>query len=80
VKPGDLVTIRAMNITYRVPINSIAVYETIDGETGDQWEWEQGEVGLLMEGSDDIQSMRQVLHRGRMGWVDEEYLRVIDEG
>lgn len=79
MKPGDLVTIRKWNLTHRVPVNYVDVYETIDGETGAQWKWEHGEVGVLMEGSDDIQSMRQVLHGGRVGWVDEEYLRAANE-
>ena len=77
MKPGDLVTIRKWNLSYAVPITYIDVYETIDGETGVQWKWEHDEVGVLLEGSDDIQSMRQVLHRGRVGWVDEEYLKPI---
>lgn len=82
MKPGDLVTIRKWNITHRVPITYIDVHESIgiDGwYDGFQWKWEHGEVGLLMEGRDDAQEVVQVLHRGRVGWVDEEMLRAVDE-
>ena len=79
MKPGDLVTIRRMNLSRKAPIYYVFVYETIDGEDGAQWKWERGESGVLLEGRDDRQEMVQVLHRGRAGWVDEEFLRVIDE-
>jgi len=79
MKPGDIVKIRRFNLSLKTPIYYIVVYETIDGESGAQWKWEHGEVGVLLEGSDDIQSMKQVLHKGRAGWVEEEFLRVISE-
>ena len=81
MKPGDLVTIRRMNLSHRVPITHVNVYDRIDGyETQmNVWRWEHGEVGLLMEGRDDRHEMVQVLHKGRVGWIDEEYLRVVDE-
>jgi hypothetical protein len=79
MKPGDLVKIRRMNLSLKTPIYYVVVYETIDsGRHGDEWKWEHGEVGVLLEGSDDIQSMKQVLHKGRAGWVEEEFLRVVD--
>jgi hypothetical protein len=85
VKPGDLVTIRKWNVSHRVPITYIDVYERVDGsvdrlvDLSTIWKWEHGENGVLLEGRDDRQEMVQVLHRGRVGWVDEEFLRVIDE-
>ena len=77
MKPGDLVTIRKWNISHKVPITYIDVYERVDGETdlSTIWKWEHGETGVLLDGRDDKQEMVQVLHRGRIGWVDEEYLR-----
>ena len=81
MNPGDLVTIRRMNISHRVPITHVTVYDRIDGyETQlNVWRWEHGEVGLLMEGRDERQEMVQVLHKGRVGWIDEEYLRDANE-
>jgi hypothetical protein len=82
VKPGDLVTLRKWNITHRVPITYIDVYERIDGETihGTIWKWEHGEWGILLEGRDNRQEMVQVLHGGRIGWVDEELIEVAAPG
>jgi len=81
MKPGDLVTIRRMNLSHKVPITYIDVYERVDGESSPStiWKWEHGEPGVLLEGRDHEQEMVQVLHRGRIGWVDEEFLRVVNE-
>jgi len=80
VKPGDLVTIRRMNLFNRVPITYIDVYDRTDDQALPFKEkWEHGEWGILLEGRDNQQEMVQVLHGGRIGWVDEEFLRVIDE-
>lgn len=81
MKPGDLITIRKVHLSLKLPIAYLDVYERIDGDEDNNfiWKWEQGEVGILMEGRDDVQEMVQVLHNGRLGWVDEEYLRVIHE-
>lgn len=77
MKPGDLVTIRRWNLTHRVPIAYVNIYDRIDGdeEPVKVWKWEHGENGVLLEGRDERQEMAQVLHKGRIGWVDEEYLR-----
>lgn len=81
MKPGDLVTISRWNVSHKVPITHVNVYDRIDGyETQmNVWRWEHGEVGLLMEGKDERQEMVQVLHKGRIGWIDEEYLRDANE-
>lgn len=66
MKPGDLVTIRRMNLSHRAPITYIDVYDRFDDiSVPYKKKWEHGEVGVLLE--------------GRVGWVDEEMLRVIDE-
>jgi hypothetical protein len=81
VKPGDLVTIRKWSLSHRVPITYVNIYDRVDGEEEpvNVWKWEHGENGILLEGRDERQEMAQVLHKGRIGWVDEEYLRVVDE-
>lgn len=81
MKPGDLVTIRKWNVSHQVPITYIDVYERVDGETdlSTIWKWEHGENGILLEGRDDRQEMVQVLHGGRIGWADEEFLRLLNE-
>ena len=81
MKPGDLVTIRKWNITYRVPITSVYIYDRIP--TGlyakQKKSWEHGEIGILLKGWDAVNEMVQVLHNGQIGWVDEEYLATINE-
>ncbi len=80
MKPGDLVTIRKMNLSNTARIAYIDVYDRFDHIAAPyKKKWEHGEVGILLEGRDDKQEMVQVLHDGRVGWVDEEMLRVIDE-
>ena len=81
MKPGDLVTIRNWNLSHRVPITYVNIYDRINGdeEPVNVWKWEHGEVGLLMEGRDGLQEMVQVLHKGRIGWIDEEYLKDANE-
>jgi len=78
MKPGDLVTIRKMNLTNTVPITYVYVYDWFDAAPYEK-KWEHGELGVLLEGRDDKREMVQVLHDGRVGWVDEEMLRVINE-
>ena len=80
MKPGDLVTIRRMNLTNRVPITYVDVYEKVGDEfeyDGDQWKWEHGETGLLLEGRDADQEIAEVLHNGRVGWVYEELIQEV---
>jgi hypothetical protein len=80
MKPGDLVTIRRMNLSNTARIAYIEVYDRYDHiAVPHKKKWEHGEVGILLEGRDDKREMVQVLHCGRVGWVDEEMLRVIDE-
>ena len=80
MKPGDLVTIRRWHLAHNGPITYVDVYDWIDGdEMTFCWNWEHGEVGVLMEGRDERQLMVQVLHKGRIGWIDEEMLRDVNE-
>ena len=57
MKPGDLVTIRNWNVSHRVPITYVNIYDRIGGdeEPVNVWKWEHGEVGLLMDGRDEDQ-------------------------
>lgn len=80
MKPGDLVTIRRMNLTNRVPITYVDVHEKVGDDVeydGDQWKWEHGETGLLLEGRDADQEIAEVLHNGRVGWVYEELIQEV---
>jgi len=80
MKPGDLVTIRKMNLSNTTRIAYIEIYDRFDDIAVPYKKmWEHGEVGVLLDGRDDKREMVQVLHNGRVGWVDEEMLRVIDE-
>ena len=80
MKPGDLVTIRRWNVSHRVPITYVDVYDRFDGVAVPfKKKWEHGELGVLLGGRDEMQEIVEVLHCGRVGWVDEEYLRDINE-
>jgi hypothetical protein len=81
MKPGDLVTIRKWNITHRVPITYVGVYDrTSRGEfLQRKVKWEHGDVGVLLDGRDAIEEMVRVLHKGHVVWIDEEMLRGVDE-
>ncbi len=81
MKPGDLVTIRKWNLTHRVPITYVNIYDrTSQGEyLQRKTKWEHGDVGVLLAVRDSVEEMVQVLHRGRAVWVDEEMLRAVDE-
>ena len=80
MKRGALVTIRRMNLSNTARIAYIDVYDRFDDiAVPYKKKWEHGEFGVLLEGRDDKQEIVQVLHCGRVVWVDEEMLRVIDE-
>lgn len=81
MKPGDLVTIRKWNITLKVPITYIDIYDRTSTAlyAKQKKSWERGEIGILLEGIDTVNEMVQVLHNGQIGWVDEEYLATINE-
>ena len=81
MKPGDLVTIRRWNLTHKVPITYVTLYDrSSQGEYFPRMsKWVHDEVGVLMEGRDDKEEMVQVLCKGRLVWVDEEMLRDVNE-
>lgn len=81
MKPGDLVTIRKWNVSHRVPITYVVVFDrTSQGEyLPRKKRWERDEVGVLLDGRDAVEDMAQVLHKGRVVWIDEEMLMVVDE-
>ena len=81
MKPGDLVTLRKWNIYARVPITRVALH-------GDRFAeystcvhmWEQGEVGLLLEERAIPMGLVQVLHGGRIGWIEEVLIEAVAPG
>jgi hypothetical protein len=84
MKPGDLVTVRTWNLTHTAMMDHISVYESpsFEGSFSDPvqwWRWHPGEIGILLDGKDELEGMVQVLVDGKVGWVDEEYVRTIDE-
>lgn len=81
MKPGDLVTIRRWNVSHRVPITYVGVYDrTSQGEfLQRKTKWEHGDVGVLLDGRDAAEEMVQVLYKGRVVWIDEEMLREANE-
>jgi len=80
MKPGDLVRLRKWNITHRVPITRTAVYGDPDAWEPGDWMWEPGAIGLLLEGWNLGEGMVQVLHGGRIGWIEEELIEAAAPG
>jgi len=79
MKPGDLVRLRKWNITHRAPITRTAVYGDPDAWEPGDWMWESGEWGLLLEGR-ALVGLVQVLHGGRIGWIEEELIEAATPG
>lgn len=86
MNPGDLVTPSRWNLTYRVPIDYLEVWDKPDGTESWQGKWEHDEIGVLLGGkymSGDPDSdptsytLVEVLLKGRICWVDEDLLRAI---
>jgi len=88
MSPGDLVTIRRLNrlnevffevsrsLIWRVPVyDQTSNRDYLERKV----KWEQDEIGLILDGKDDIEEMIQVLFRGHPVWVEERMLVVIDE-
>jgi hypothetical protein len=88
MKPGDLVTIRRLNrlnevlfevsrsLIWRVPVyDQTSNRDYLERKV----KWEHDEIGLILDGRDDIDEMIQVLLRGRPVWVEERMLMVIYE-
>lgn len=81
-EPGSLVTLRGFNLTSKKPIEKVEVYDSPAGE--DFWFWTKREIGLFLETEDPVNcdsypEMARVLHKGRVGWVYEEFLRNLSE-
>lgn len=88
MKPGDLVTIRRLNrsnevlfevsrsLIWRVPVyDQTSNRDYLERKV----KWEHDEIGLILDGRDDIDEMIQVLLKGRPVWVEERMLVVINE-
>ena len=78
LKPGDLVTLRGFNISTKSSIRSAEVYTHPTED--DYWSWSQGEGGIFLEMEDPVNccshvEMAKVFHRGRIGWIYEEFLK-----
>jgi hypothetical protein len=88
VKPGDLVTIRRLNrsnevlfevsrsLIWRVPVyDQTSNRDYLERKV----KWEHDEIGLILDGRDDIDEMIQVLLKGHPVWAEERMLVVINE-
>lgn len=83
MKPGDLVTLRKWSVSNRVPIRRLVVYHDLDGDVDlfNAWMWVPGEWGLLLKGRiRPAAALVQVLHGGRIGWVEEEFIEAAAPG
>ena len=79
MKPGDLVTIHRWKIA--AAGGCARVYDrTQDSEYFPlKARWEHNEIGVILSGRDDLDKMVQVLLKGRVVWVQEKMLEVINE-
>jgi hypothetical protein len=82
MKPGDLVRLRKMNITYGVPIDYINVWDSPDGEIETQQrEWEHGELGVFIGGRYEEADLEliEVLLGGRVWWAMDDEVEAVSE-
>ena len=86
MKPGDLLQPRRWNLTHRIPINYLDVWNRPDGTEDWQGKWEHGKVGVLLEGlymtgdpdtDSTAMTMIEVLLNGRKCWVVEDEVEVM---
>lgn len=82
MKPGDLVTIQTEYGEYRIKVAYVNVFKEVVNEDAENYfhvphekKWEQGEVGILLEGCEEFNDMVQVFHYGRVGWVNKDFLK-----
>jgi hypothetical protein len=84
VRPGDLLQPRRFNVSHRVPITYLDIWDRPDGSEVSQRKWEHGDVGVLLEGRytvedgawEDMVMVEVLIHGGRW-WVLEDEVEVI---
>ena len=81
-KPGDLVTLRKINVTSRRKIEKIFIYsgpdiytDDLDGQPARIGSWEAGEIGTILENVCIKSGQIETLFKGTIGWVDFEFLK-----
>ena len=84
-KPGDLVTLRKMNLTSRRKIDKIFIYsgpdtyvDDLDGRPARIGSWEPGEIGTILENVCIKTGQIEILFKGTVGWVDFEFLEQLN--
>lgn len=86
MKPGDLLKPRRWNVTCKVPITYLDVWNRPDGSDDWQGKWEHDQIGLLLPGryvSGDPDrdptscTMLEVLLNDRVCWVLEDEVEVV---
>jgi len=74
MKPGDLVRIGNRIAYYSHTIRRCAVYDR--GPDSEYFprkvKWERGDLGVILDGRDNLNKMIQVLHKEKVVWVNEE--------
>ena len=81
-KPGDLVTLRKMNVSSRRRIDKIFIYsgpdtyvDDLDGRPARIGSWEPGEIGTILENVCIKTGQIEILFKGTVAWVDFEFLK-----
>lgn len=79
MKPCDLVRIRNRISSYGHPIRRCTVYDR--GQDSEYFprkmKWEHGDIGVILDGKDDLNKMIQVLHKEKVVWVTKEDVELL---
>ena len=88
-KPGDLVTLRSINLTTRKKIDKINIFDVPDKYDKDNpspgWptskrvgQWGPNDIGVILEGVCVESDQVEVLVNETVGWVDFEFLKLCE--
>jgi hypothetical protein len=88
-KPGDLVTLRSINLTTRQKIHKINIFDVPDKYDKDNpspgqpisiqvGQWVSNDIGVILEGVCFESGQVEVLVNETVGWADFEFLKLCE--
>ena len=84
MKPGDLLRPKRWHQAHNVPTTYLDVWDRPDGWDNWQGKWEHEQIGVLLEGRhvagvEEEYAFVEVLLNGKVCWVIEDEVEVLDE-